>query len=62
MEQNVEYDTVGIQHALDERNEWKKWVKEYDSDNSYISHEHIVLNAAYEAEETNSEKDQEEEI
>ena len=61
MEQIIDDDDdVGIPQAMDERykgiNIWADDIKEYDSDDSYISHEHVVFNAAYEEEETKSEK------
>ena len=64
MEQKIDYeDDVGIPQAMDERNEriniWGDDIEAYDSDDSYISHEHVVFNAAYEEEETKSEKDEE---
>ena len=64
MEQKIDYeDDVGIPQAMDERNEriniWGDDIEAYDSDDSYISHENVVFNAAYEEEETNSEKDEE---
>jgi hypothetical protein len=56
-------DDVGIPQAMDEINEriniWGDDIEAYDSDDSYISHENVVFNAAYEEEETNSEKDEE---
>jgi len=46
---------------LDGRNKginfWTYDIEKYDSDNSYISHEHVVFNAVYEEEEKKDEED-----